>query len=80
MNTCARVEEVEDMVLGVLGGAARRAIEEHLASCAECREARADFEEERALFAVRPPRASTRVRSAPRSRPRSPPAARPAAG
>jgi anti-sigma factor RsiW len=55
MNMCAHIEEVEDMVLGILDGPARRGVQRHLATCEECREARDEFEEERALFAARAP-------------------------
>jgi anti-sigma factor RsiW len=55
MNMCAHIEDVEDMVLGLLDGPSRRRVERHLEGCEECREALVDFEEERALFAVRAP-------------------------
>lgn len=49
--SCERAIEVEDLVLGLSVGAD---LELHLETCADCKDARAMFEEERSLFAARP--------------------------
>jgi hypothetical protein len=50
--TCERAIEVEDLVLGLV---ASDDLEAHLATCADCMQARDMFLEERALFEARPP-------------------------
>lgn len=48
---CERAIEVEDLVLGL---SVDPDLEAHLATCADCNDARVLFEEERSLFAARP--------------------------
>jgi hypothetical protein len=51
--SCPHTIDVEELVLDQACGASRRALEQHVASCDDCRAALAEFEEERALFARR---------------------------
>ena len=51
--SCERVIEVEDLVLGLVQGSEAEALEAHLASCADCIDARAMFVAERSLFETR---------------------------
>lgn len=51
--SCERAIEVEDWTLGLLDTSEGGAVAAHVETCAECRAAKAMFEEERALFAGR---------------------------
>jgi hypothetical protein len=51
MSACERAIEVEDMLLGL---DASDDLSAHVASCADCQDAREMFRAERALFAARP--------------------------
>lgn len=51
---CDRVIEIEDLVLGLVGGADATELEGHLASCDDCQGARETFLAERELFQARP--------------------------
>lgn len=55
MRSCTRIPEVEDMVLGLIGGDEARELAAHLAACAACRAERDAFVAERALFLARAP-------------------------
>jgi hypothetical protein len=53
MSSCIHAFEVEDLALGAVHGSERRALEAHVAECADCRASLVAFEEERELFARR---------------------------
>jgi anti-sigma factor RsiW len=48
--SCERVIEVEDWTLGLLEASEAESVATHIASCVDCQDAKAMFEEERALF------------------------------
>jgi hypothetical protein len=51
--SCPHTIDVEELALDRASGAARHALEQHVAECADCHAALVFFEEERALFARR---------------------------
>jgi hypothetical protein len=51
--SCAHVDAVEDLVLGLLGEGEAKRVRAHLSACDPCKEAHAMFLEERALFQSR---------------------------
>lgn len=53
MSTCERAIEVEDWTLGLLSAGEAADVELHVASCADCQDAKAMFDDERGLFAAR---------------------------